>query len=74
LLAGYNQTAFYPSLSDLQSSLTLSNSSSSEFTLLTMAYVSIAIPFVLAYIVYAWHAIDKESITRTEMKNGEHTY
>ena len=60
LCAGWNQTAYYPSNADLQSSLTIANSSSSEFTLRTMAYVSLLIPFVLAYIVYAWWSIDKK--------------
>ena len=57
LLAGYNNTAYYPSTADLQSSLTLTNSCSSEFTLRTMAIVSVLIPFVLAYIVYVWRKI-----------------
>ena len=74
LLAGYNHTAYYPSTADLQSSLTLSNSCSSEFTLSTMAIVSLIIPFVLAYIFYAWHAIDKRGITREELKKEEHKY
>ena len=58
LCAGWNHTAYYPSISDLQSSLTLQNSCSSPFTLKVMSYVSILIPFVLAYIFYAWRAID----------------
>ena len=62
LIAGYNNTAYYPSTVDLQSSLTLQNSSSSEFTLRTMAYVSILVPFVLAYIFYAWLSIDDRKI------------
>lgn len=74
LIAGYNDTAYYPSSSDLQSSLTLANSSSSEFTLRTMAYVSIIIPFVLAYIVYAWRAIDRKPITREELETVEEKY
>lgn len=74
LLAGYNDTAFYPSTADLQSSLTLRNSCSSEFTLRTMAWVSLFIPFVLAYIAYAWHAVDRRSLTRGELKNDEHSY
>lgn len=59
LVAGYNNTAFYPSNADLQSSLTIQNASSSEFTLTAMAYVSILVPFVLAYIVHAWRALGK---------------
>ena len=74
LLAGYNDTAFYPSTADLQSSLTLRNSCSSEFTLRTMAWVSLFIPVVLAYIAYAWHAIDRRSLTRSELEHDEHRY
>lgn len=74
LSVGYNHTAYYPSLSDLQSSLTLVNSCSSKFTLEVMAYVSILVPFVLAYIFYAWRAIDRKPITPEEMRNDEHTY
>lgn len=59
LTAGYGNTAFYPSNADLQSSLTIQNASSSEFTLTVMTYVSILVPFVLAYIVYAWRALGK---------------
>ena len=64
LCAGWNDTAYYPSTADLQSSLTIVNSCSSEFTLRTMAIVSIFIPFVLAYIVYAWRAIDRKKIAK----------
>lgn len=74
LLAGYNDTAFYPSSTDLQSSLTLANSCSSEFTLRVMAWVSLFIPFVLAYIAYAWHAIDRKPLTREELADEEHKY
>lgn len=74
LLVGYNDTAFYPSTADLQSSLTLRNSCSSEFTLRTMAWVSLFIPVVLAYIAYAWHAIDRRSLTRSELEHDEHRY
>lgn len=74
LCAGYNHTAYYPSTADLQSSLTLSNSCSSEFTLRVMAYVSILVPFVLAYIFYAWRAIDKKQIDRKELENDSHVY
>ena len=70
LLAGYNGTAYYPSTCDLQSSLTLSNSCSSEFTLRTMAVVSLLIPFVVAYIAYFWRQMDKRSLTTEEL---EHT-
>lgn len=74
MCVGYNNTAYYPSVADLQSSLTITNSSSSLFTLKTMAYVSVLVPFVVAYIFYAWHAIDHRKITKSEMKDGEHTY
>ena len=71
LIAGWNHTAYYPSNIDLQSSLTLANSCSSEFTLRTMAIVSLLIPFVLAYIVFAWRAIDRKRITQEEIEQGE---
>ena len=74
LVAGLNGTSYYPSVTDLQSSLTLANSCSSEFTLRTMAYVSIAIPFVLAYIVYAWRAMDRKSLTSKELEETDHKY
>ena len=71
LIAGWNNTAYYPSNADLQSSLTIVNSCSSEFTLRTMAVVSLFIPFVLAYIAYAWYSMDKKKIDSNEMKQGE---
>lgn len=71
LCAGWNDTAYYPSTADLQSSLTIANSCSSEFTLRTMAIVSIFIPFVLAYIFYAWHSIDKKKINKKEIAQDE---
>lgn len=71
LCAGWNDTAYYPSTADLQSSLTIANSCSSEFTLRTMAIVSIFIPFVLAYIFYAWHFIDKKKIDKKEIAQDE---
>ena len=71
LCAGWNNTAFYPSNADLQSSLTIQNACSSEFTLRTMAYVSLLIPFVLAYIVYAWRKIDAKKITKQEIEHDE---
>lgn len=74
LIAGWNDTAYYPSTADLQSSLTLQNSSSSEFTLKAMFYVSFLVPFVLAYIVYAWRAIDKKAIDRKEIAEDDHAY
>jgi cytochrome d ubiquinol oxidase subunit II len=73
LCSAWNNTAYYPSTADLQSSLTLQNSCSSEFTLRTMFYVSLLVPFVLAYIVYAWRAIDKKKLTKDELQDG-HAY
>ena len=73
LCAGWNHTAYYPSTADLQSSLTIQNSCSSEFTLSTMFYVSLLIPFVLAYIIYAWRAIDKKQLDQSEL-NEDHSY
>ncbi len=73
LCCAWNHTAYYPSTADLQSSLTLQNSCSSEFTLRTMFYVSLLVPFVLAYIVYAWRAIDKKKLTKEELSD-EHAY
>jgi cytochrome d ubiquinol oxidase subunit II len=74
LVAGFNGTSFYPSSYDLQSSLTIRNASSSLFTLKTMMYVSFIIPFVIAYIWYAWKAINKNKITEDEMKSDGHVY
>ena len=71
LCAGWNNTAYYPSTADLQSSLSIVNSCSSEFTLRTMSIVSVLVPFVLAYIVYAWHAIDKRKLTHDEIEKEE---
>lgn len=74
MLAGFNGTSFYPSSHDLQSSLTIRNASSSLFTLRTMMYVSFLVPFVLAYIWYAWKSINNKKITSEEMNSGEHKY
>lgn len=71
MIAGYNGTAYYPSTADIQSSLTLSNSCSSEFTLKTMAIVSLIIPFVVAYIAYFWRQMDKKSLTKEELENSD---
>ena len=71
LCAGWNNTAFYPSNADLQSSLTIANSCSSEFTLRTMFYVSLLVPFVVAYIAYVWYAMDKEKLTKEEVSDEE---
>lgn len=71
LCAGWNNTAYYPSNADLQSSLTIANSCSSEFTLKTMSAVSLLIPFILAYIVVAWRALDKKKIDEHEILNED---
>lgn len=71
MIAGYNGTAYYPSTTDLQSSLTLSNSCSSEFTLKTMAIVSLIIPFVVAYIAYFWRKMDLPSLTKEELDHTD---
>ena len=74
LCSAWNHTAYYPSTADLQSSLTMENSCSSEFTLRTMFYVSLLVPFVLAYIAYAWYAMDRKKITKEEMEKTMHAY
>ena len=74
LLAGFNNTAFYPSTFDLQSSLTIRNSSSSHYTLTAMSYVSLLVPFVLAYIWYAWRSMNRKKIDSAEMEQESHTY
>jgi len=74
LIAGLNQTCYYPSLFDLQSSLHIENSSSSRYTLTVMSYVSLLVPFVLAYIIYAWSSVNKKRIDADEIKNESHVY
>ena len=74
LLAGFNNTAFYPSAHDLQSSLTIQNASSSQYTLVALSWVSLSIPFVLAYIVFAWRALNKKKIDEKEMQEEHHVY
>jgi len=75
LIAGFNNTPFYPSLTHPECSLSIYNSSSSEFTLRTMAYVSLLIPFVFTYIVIAWRSINKSKITKSEIEDkNEHHY
>ena len=69
---GYNGTAYYPSLLDSQSSLTIRNSCSSEFTLTVMSVVSILVPFVVAYIAYCWQAMDHDKLTRNEVTSSDH--
>ena len=73
LSCAWNNTAYYPSTADLQSSLTLENSCSSEFTLTTMFWVSLLMPFVLAYIIYAWRAIDAKKLDKEELRT-DHAY
>ncbi len=74
LIAGLNHTCYYPSVFDLQSSLNIQNSSSSHYTLTVMSYVSLLVPFVLAYIVYAWSAVNKVKIKESEMDKESHVY
>jgi cytochrome d ubiquinol oxidase subunit II len=74
ILAGFNNTCFYPSNADLQSSLHIQNASSSHYTLTAMSYVSLTIPFILAYIVYAWRAINNKKIDQKEMETESHVY
>jgi cytochrome d ubiquinol oxidase subunit II len=66
-LAGYHDTAFYPSLTDLQSSLTIYNASSSKFTLTVMSYVAIGVPFVLGYVAYVWRVMDSKQLSLAEI-------
>lgn len=73
-VAGYGDAAFYPSLLDPASSLTIRNASSSEFTLKTMAWVSLFIPVVIAYIAYVWHSMDRKKLTPDSLEKSEHTY
>ena len=73
-LAGFNGTAYYPSYTDIQSSLTIRNSSSSYFTLKVMSWVSLLIPFVLAYIIFAWRAMDRKEISGDELEGGVNQY
>ena len=74
MLAGMNNTAFYPSSHDLQSSLTIVNASSSHYTLVAMSWVSLIVPFVLAYIIYAWRSLNKKKIDEKEMEEEHHVY
>ena len=74
MLAGFNNTAFYPSTQDLQSSLTIQNASSSHYTLVALSWVSLFIPFVLAYIIIAWRALNKKKIDEKEMQEEHHVY
>lgn len=74
LVAGYNNTAYYPAFPNIQSSLTIENSSSSEFTLVTMSYVSILVPFVLAYIFFAWRSLEKKKFKGEDLSEDGHVY
>ncbi len=74
LILGYNHTAYYPSLADMQSSLTIENSSGSRYTLTAMSYVSLMVPFVLAYIIWAWRAMNSKKATIAEIKSNPHHY
>ena len=73
-LAGFNGTAYYPSSTDLQSSLTIRNSSSSRFTLQVMSWVSLLLPFVVAYIAFAWRSMDRKKITAAEIEGPADKY
>ena len=73
-MAGYGDTAFYPSLDDPMSSLTINNSSSSYFTLQVMTYVSLLIPFVAAYIWYVWRSMDIDKLTSAQLEKTDHKY
>ena len=74
LILGYNYTAYYPSLADMQSSLTIENSSGSRYTLIAMSYVSLMVPFVLGYIIWAWRVMNSKKITIDDIKNDPHHY
>ena len=74
ILAAFNNTSFYPSIFDMQSSLTIVNASSSKFTLVAMSYVSLFVPFVLGYIWYAWKSMNNEKISTKELEQEHHVY
>ena len=74
LVAGFNNTSFYPSTSNLQSSLTITNASSSKYTLISMSYVSLLLPVVIAYIVYVWKVLSKNKINKSELEQTGHVY
>jgi len=74
ILAGFNNTAFYPSYTDLNSSLTIYNASSSEYTLKAMSYVSVSIPIIIAYIWYCWRVMTKTPLNTKELQESEHKY
>jgi cytochrome d ubiquinol oxidase subunit II len=74
MLVGFNQTSFYPSVVDLQSSLTIESASSSKFTLTVMSYVSLIVPFVIGYIWYVWKSMNKKKMDRNELELEDHLY
>lgn len=74
IIAGFNNTAFYPSSTDLNSSLTIYNASSSLYTLKAMSYVSIIIPFVIAYIWYAWRSMTRKAMDTKELEEADNKY
>lgn len=75
LIAGFNNTAYYPSTYDLQDSLTIRNSSSSHYTLTAMSYVSLFVPVVIAYIYWAWSSMNKKQMTEEDLnENNTHVY
>jgi cytochrome d ubiquinol oxidase subunit II len=74
ILAAFNHTSFYPSIFDMQSSLTIENASSSRFTLVAMSYVSLFVPFVLGYIWYAWKSMNNKPISTEELEQEHHVY
>ena len=74
LCLGFNNTVFYPSLVDMQSSLTIHNASSSRYTLIVMSYVSLLVPFVVAYIVYSWRQLLKKKFTADEISESDTAY
>lgn len=74
MIAGFNGTAYYPSTFNIQNSLTIHNSSSSHYTLIAMSYVSLFVPFVIAYIVYVWKSMNKKQISTESIKEEEHSY
>ena len=73
-VAGYNDTPYYPSLIDMDSSLTIYNSSSTKFTLSVMSIVSILVPFVVAYIAYVWYKMNKTPLSPSDLEHGSHAY
>ena len=74
MLAGFNNTAFYPSTFDLQSSLTIHNASSSKYTLTVMSWVSLLVPFVIAYIWYTWKSMSKRKVSEEDIENDRMAY